>query len=238
MLHDGTAGTTFQPSSPEAAPYDGADVVWAERRHRAPGRQVRVLVVDDMELVQAGVRALLGAQEWIGTCVGSTSGPAALECVRRYRPHVALVELSVGGLNGLGGLELSRTLVAAAPHLRVMLMSENGRVSPAMAAAYGARGFLPKQAPAAAIVDAVRRLSEGALVFPRNGRPLLSTQLSPREQEVLQQLVRGLSNPEVARALHLSRHTVKQHTSTVYRKLGVRNRAEAASRARELGLVA
>jgi ATP/maltotriose-dependent transcriptional regulator MalT len=63
-------------------------------------------------------------------------------------------------------------------------------------------------------------------------------QLSTRERAVLQQVASGLSNREVGASLHLSRHTVKQHTSAVYRKLGVRNRAEAASRARELGLLA
>jgi two-component system response regulator DesR len=61
--------------------------------------------------------------------------------------------------------------------------------------------------------------------------------LSPRELDVLQQVSSGLSNPEVANLLNLSRHTVKQHTSAVYRKLGVRNRAQAASRAQELGLL-
>jgi two-component system response regulator DesR len=62
--------------------------------------------------------------------------------------------------------------------------------------------------------------------------------LTARERDVLVHLARGLSNPEVASALNLSRHTVKQHTSAVYKKLGVRNRAEAASRAQRLGLAA
>ena len=74
-------------------------------------------------------------------------------------------------------------------------------------------------------------------MFPKSaGAPVL--QLSRRELDVLRHVASGLSNPETASTLNLSRHTVKQHTSAVYRKLGVRNRAEAANRARELGLLA
>jgi ATP/maltotriose-dependent transcriptional regulator MalT len=73
-------------------------------------------------------------------------------------------------------------------------------------------------------------------VFPRE-EAVEAEQLSRRELDVLEHLVQGYSNPEVAQVLHLSRHTVKQHTCAVYRKLAVRNRAEAAAKARQLGLV-
>jgi len=86
------------------------------------------------------------------------------------------------------------------------------------------------------IVETIRLVAEGVTVFPAADAGA-ATHLTRRELDVLETLVRGMSNPEVAATLHLSRHTVKEYTSAIYRKLGVRNRAEAAGRARELGLV-
>jgi DNA-binding NarL/FixJ family response regulator len=115
-------------------------------------------------------------------------------------------------------------------------MSGEGRVSAALAILHGAVGSLSKQMPRAAIDMALHRIAEGGRVFPKDTGPS-PVQLSPRELDILQHVATGMSNPEVADALNLSRHTVKQHTSAVYRKLGVRNRAQAASRAQELGLL-
>lgn len=200
--------------------------------HRSPRR---VLIVDGNEIVQAGLRGLLSSQDWVERCLCTATPAHAVELTRKHHPHVALVDLSVAGTPGA---EVCRTLLEQAPFMRVILMSQSGRLSRANAAAAGARGFFTKELSAGGIVEAVRRVSEGASFFAREVSPVGNRGLSAREQEVLQHLVLGMSNPEVASALHLSRHTVKQHTSTVYRKLGVRNRAEAVGLARQLGLVA
>lgn len=194
----------------------------------------RVLIADEHELVQAGLRAVLMDEPWVASCLGAGSAELAWQVARRHQPQLALVSTSLGGRSGL---ELCRAFKERMPYVRVVLVSGEGRVSAALASAHGAVASLSKQMPSAAIVSALKRVAEGARVFPRdevNG----AVQLSKRELDVLQHLVLGLSNPEVAALLNLSRHTVKQHTSTVYRKLGVRNRAQAASRAQELGLVA
>lgn len=193
----------------------------------------RVLVVDDDELIQAGVRAVLTQQPWVAHCYGASSLDSALASAKVRQPHIALVELSVGGRPGL---EIARALSAAYPHMRVLLMSRDGRISRNVARANGAHGFISKTIGAAGVAEAVRLISQGRSVFPRE-EAVETERLSRRELDVLEQLVRGFSNPEVAAALHLSRHTVKQHTCAVYRKLAVRNRAEAAAKARELGLV-
>ncbi|WP_170931266.1 response regulator transcription factor [Aeromicrobium sp. PE09-221] len=199
-------------------------------------RPQRVLVVDDHELVQAGLRALLARESWVTMCLGASSAEMAVEVARRAMPQLILVSMSV---RGQSGLDLCRELLARMPHVRVVLMSSEGRVSTSLAQAHGAVGFIRKGMPAAAIVTAVKRVAEGEKVFPKAMSELDDVvALSKREMDVLQHLVSGLSNPEVAARLHLSRHTVKQHTSTVYRKLGVKNRAQAASRAQALGLVA
>jgi DNA-binding NarL/FixJ family response regulator len=200
----------------------------------ASARLHRVLVVDDDELVQAGIRAVLTQQPWVSQCYGASTIEDALASARVRQPHLALVDLSVGGR---AGLEVTRALTATHPHLRVLLMSREGRVSRTVARAYGSHGFISKNIGAAAVAEAVRLIAQGRSVFRRE-ETVDTDRLSRRELDVLEQLVRGASNPEAAAALHLSRHTVKQHTCEIYRKLGVRNRTEAAARARQLGLVA
>jgi DNA-binding NarL/FixJ family response regulator len=149
---------------------------------------------------------------------------------------VAVVDLCVGDESGL---DISRSLLSARPNLRILLMSGAGRVTPAVARAAGAYGFVAKDWTAGAMVEAVWLAASGRHVFAREDDDRVAAQaLTARERDVLLHLARGLSNPEVASELNLSRHTVKQHTSSVYKKLGVRNRAEAASRAQRLGLVA
>ena len=123
------------------------------------------------------------------------------------------------------------------PYIRVVVMSGDGQLSAPLAASLGAVAALSKNMTRGALLSALKRVVEGGRVFPKSP-PAPETQLSKRELDVLQHLAAGLSNPETASTLNLSRHTVKQHTSAVYRKLGVRNRAEAASRAQELGLIA
>jgi DNA-binding NarL/FixJ family response regulator len=193
----------------------------------------RVLVVDEHELVQAGLRAVLMNEPWVASCLGAGSAELAWQVARRHQPQLALVSTSLGGRSAL---ELCHAFRERMPYVRVVLVSGEGRVSAALASTHGAVASLSKQMPTAAIVAALKRVAEGGRVFPKDDVPG-AVQLSKRELDVLQHLVLGLSNPEVAALLNLSRHTVKQHTSTVYRKLGVRNRAQAASRAQELGLV-
>lgn len=194
----------------------------------------RILVVDEHELVQAGMRAVLANESWVSACFVAGSAPVAWEVARRHQPQLLLLSMS---LHGRSGLELCRVFKQRTPYLKVLLTSADGRVSASLASAYGADGFVPLSMPAAGISAVIRRVAEGGRTFPKQSYDVLSSQLSRRELDVLRLLVSGASNPEAAVTLCLSKHTVKQHTSSVYRKLGVRNRAQAASRARELGLV-
>ncbi len=194
----------------------------------------RVLVVDENELVQAGLRSVLADQPWVAACLLATSAATAWQVAQRHQPQLVLVSTSLGGRSAI---ELCRAFREKLPHVRVVLMSGEGRVSAAMAMMNGAVASLSKQMPTQAIVTTLQRVAEGARIYPRDDGAN-AERLSPRELQILQRLAVGLSNPEVAAVLNLSRHTVKQHTSAVYRKLGVRNRAQAASRAQELGLLA
>jgi DNA-binding NarL/FixJ family response regulator len=196
-------------------------------------KRLRVLVVDDHDVVHWGLRLLLTEQPWVERCLAAHDGAEALDLTRRYDPHVALVDLFVGAESGA---EICESIVAASPHTRVLFISGAGRISPRAAKAAGASGFISKDWGAHDVARAVRMVGLGRTVFaPQDDRP--ATELSSREHEVLDLIAEGSTNKEIAERLFLSPHTVKEHTSTLYRKLGVRNRAEAVQRAQRLGLI-
>lgn len=194
----------------------------------------RVLVVEEHPLLGAGLRAVLTDEPWVASCLVATSAETAWQVAQRRQPQLVLVSASLGGQSGFN---LCRAFKERMPHVKVVLTSAEAPVSAALAEKHGAVASLPKKMPSDAIVAAVKRVAEGAQVFPKDSAST-TKRLSKRELDVLQHVALGLSNPEVAVRLNLSRWTVKQHASSVYRKLGVRNRAEAASRAQQLGLIA
>jgi DNA-binding NarL/FixJ family response regulator len=199
---------------------------------RSPER-LRVLVVDDHDVVHWGFRLMLTQQSWVERCISAHSGPEAMSLAARYRPHVALVDLFIGEESGA---EVCERLRAAQPETRVLLFSGAGEISPHAARAAGASGFAYKDWPARKIAGAVRMVGLGGTVFERQDRQG-ALGLSDREREVLALMASGATNPEIGEVLHLSKHTVKEHSSAVYRKLGVRNRTEAVQRAQRLGLL-
>jgi two-component system response regulator DesR len=200
---------------------------------RSPER-LCVLVVDDHDVVHWGFRLMLTQQPWVERCLGAQTGRQALTLAARYRPHVALVDLFIGEESGA---EICAQLRVAQPATRVLLFSGAGEISPAAARAAGASGFAYKDWPARRIASAVHAVGLGKMIFEPHDSPN-ALGLTDRERAVLELMALGNTNPEIAEALHLSRHTIKEHTSAVYRKLGVRNRAEAVQRAQRLGLTA
>jgi two-component system response regulator DesR len=194
--------------------------------------KLNVLVVDDHAVVQWGFRLLLGRQPWIGRCEAATTSDEAVELAGRLKPDVALVDLFLGERSGA---DLCEALRDASPKTRVLLISGAGWISPETAKAAGAAGFISKDWSAEEVSNAVRMVGRGMTVFARQAEGP-ATPLSSREREVLELIGEGATNREIAERLFLSPHTVKDHTTALYRKLGVRNRAEAAKRAEQLGL--
>jgi two-component system response regulator DesR len=197
-------------------------------------RRLRVLVVDDHEVVHWGMRLMLARQAWVERCLAATTGRQACELAARYDPHVAVVDLFVGDESGP---EICERLRAQSPRTRVLLISGAGTISSTAARAAGAAGFASKDWPADRIARAVRQVGSGETVFPPvppgSGPPLTG-----RERAVLELIASGSTNREIAQLLHLSPHTVKERASGIYRKLGVKNRVEAVRRAQQLGLLA
>jgi two-component system response regulator DesR len=197
------------------------------------GLRLRVLVVDDHDVVQWGFRLLLEHQPWVERCLAATSGGEARSIAERAKPHVALVDLFLGSESGA---EVCESLRAASPQTKVLLVSGAGSISPAAAKAAGASGFVSKDWGAPDVVKAVRMVGLGMDVFTPIEDPD-QVPLSKREREVVRLIASGATNREIAERLYLSPHTVKEYTSSVYRKLGVRNRAEAVKRAQRIGLI-
>lgn len=196
------------------------------------GRRLRVLVVDDHDVVQWGFRLLLERQSWVERCLAASGGTGAVEICRRIRPEVALVDMLLGTESGA---EVCEEIRDVSPATRVLLISGAGAISPFVARSAGASGFISKDFSAVDVVKAVRMVSLGTEVFAEVAA--LDSPLSEREQEVLSLIATGSTNKEIAARLHLSPHTIKEHTSAIYRKLGVRNRAEATRQAQRLKIL-
>lgn len=208
----------------------------------------RVVVVDDHELFRGGLVGLLGDHgvEVVGEASMAVPG---IEIVLERKPDVVLMDLNMPGMSGI---EATQRLAAAAPHTRIVVLTvvaDERNVVEALRA--GALGYLPKDAPIAQIVEAIRAAARGeSLIAPRVAGYLVhrlrrapieevadAADLTPRELEILELMARGMGNSEIGKALHLSQHTVKNHVSSVLRKLQVKNRSQAVVRAVRRGLV-
>lgn len=196
-------------------------------------RQLRVLVVDDHEVVHWGLRVLLTHESWVQRYLATDDADKAVELACRYEPHVALVDVFLGDTSGT---DLCVRLATASPITRVLLMSGVGRISGTAARSVGASGFVPKNWSVRDLAGAARMVGLGMTVFAptEHANP---NALSNREWEVLRLIAQGATNKEIAVQLFLSPHTVKDHTRTLYRRLGARNRAEAIQRAQRMGLL-
>jgi two-component system response regulator DesR len=196
-------------------------------------RRLRVLVVDDHDVVHWGFRVMLGEQPWVQRCLAARSGAEALELLRTFPADVALVDLFLAGESGA---DVCDSIRRASPSTRVLLISGAGRMSPAAARAAGASGFISKDWEARDVARAVRAVGLGMTMFsPTSEQP--APLLTEREREVLDLIAGGSTNREIAERLFLSPHTVKEHTSALYRKLQARNRAEAVQLAQRIGLL-
>ena len=194
--------------------------------------KLRVLIVDDHDVVHWGFRLMLSNEPWVERCLSARTGEEAYALAERYKPDVALVDLFIGEESGP---EICQQLRERSPDTKVLMISGAGRISPGAAKAAGAAGFIPKDWGAHDIARAVRMVGVGMTVFQpqSDGEAAI---LSPREREVLDLIAAGSTNSEIAAALHLSPHTIHEHTSSLYRKLGARNRADAVQRAHRAGL--
>jgi two-component system response regulator DesR len=200
-----------------------------------PERRLRMLLVDDHDVVHWGLRIMLERLDWVELCVSAHTAAEAIERATAHQIDLALVDVFVGQDSGP---EICERLHVVRPGVRVLLISGAGHISPQAAAACGASGFVSKDWRGADIVRAVRMVSIGMSLFEDESGPApAGPGLSERERQVLVLASTGATNREIAAQLNISPHTVKEYASALYRKLEVRNRTEAVKRAESLGLM-
>jgi DNA-binding NarL/FixJ family response regulator len=203
---------------------------------------LRVLVVDDHQLVLEAVRAALQDEPEIEVVGEALSGRDALTLVERTRPDVVLLDIGMPVMDGLECLEL---ITSRFPSTRVAVLT--GSDDPDLARDVlerGASAFVSKHVDPKDLAAVLRQIAEGTVLShlpsageSRGERSAREAGLTEREREVLRSLAGGRSNKQIAYELHVSEQAVKYHLTNLYRKLHTANRVEALRRASELGLV-
>jgi DNA-binding NarL/FixJ family response regulator len=195
-----------------------------------PDDSVQALVVDAHPLTRIGLGVLLQRQPWVARCRAAADRDEAVALAERHRPDVAVVDVSAAG--PFVGSYLA-PLRAAHPAMPLVLSSHYAPANHAHLLAAGASGLLTPDLTMEQMLSAVRSALVGERVALTLG-PERTDQLSEREREVLALLCTGATNREIAQSMHVGTETVKKHAGALYRKLGVRNRTEAAQRAAAL----
>jgi len=196
---------------------------------------ISVLVVDDHAVVRAGLEQLLATAADLELAGSAVDGANAVALAADLQPDVILMDLSMPGVDGI---EAIRRIVDARPEACIVALtsfSDEHRISDALAA--GARGYLLKHAGPDELLGAIRAAARGgAPLDPKAARVLLENRrphqivqaLSRREDEVLRLVAIGLANKQIARRLGISERTVKAHLTSVFQRLGVGDRTQAA----------
>jgi two-component system, NarL family, response regulator LiaR len=206
---------------------------------------IRVMIVDDHAMVRKGLTAFLKSELTLELVGEARDGREAIESCERLQPDVILMDLV---MPELGGVAATRTIHQRWPRVQVIALTsfqEKELVQDALQA--GAIGYLLKNVSGEELAEAIRQAHGGrptlapeavrALIQPPSEAESMAADLTRREQEVLALLVKGMSNPEIAAHLVISRSTVKVHISSILSKLGVASRGEAISLAIQNKLV-
>lgn len=197
---------------------------------RLSERSVRALVCDSNAASRIGLGVLLRRQRWVGRCLLAGDRDQAVALGQRFKPDVAIVDISTVGPFVASYIAPLR---AARPAMAILLSTRCEHSVPATLAATGATGLLSPGFTIDELVQAVR----SAVVGDERPRPRQLDQesnLSHRQREVLALMSTGATNREIAAVMHVEPETVKKHAQAVFHKLGVRNRTEAAQRAAHL----
>ena len=208
---------------------------------------IRVMLVDDHAVVRSGLGAFLLAYDDLELVAEAADGEAAVRLCERWQPDVVLMDMMMPRMNGV---DATRAIRAHYPHIQVLILTsfkEDNLVQDALRA--GAIGYLLKNVTAAELAQAIYAAHQGrptlapeatqALIHTTNqyGQPVLGDDLTPRERDVLQLMVKGLDNHVIADTLIVSRSTIKFHVSNILSKLHAVSRTKAVAIALQNNLV-
>lgn len=210
---------------------------------------VRILIADDHTLFRDGLKALLGSRPGTEVVGEAATGREAVALAEKWQPDIVLMDIQMPGLNGI---EATRQIVQTSPHIGVIIVTmfeDNDSLFAAMRA--GARGYVLKGADQEEMLRVIQAVAQGEALFgpaiaarlhsyftapkPETLAPTFPN-LTEREQQVLALLAQGHSNGDIARQLHISPKTVRNHCSNIFSKLQVVDRVQAIIRARDAGL--
>ncbi|MDA8216613.1 MAG: response regulator transcription factor [Dehalococcoidales bacterium] len=213
------------------------------------GATIRVLIADDHPIVRQGLAAILASEKDLELVGEAADGEEAVARALALRPDVVVVDLRMPLMDGLSA---TREIVGGLPGIKVLILAALATGEQVLAAVRsGASGFLLKDVAASQLIDSIRAVRSGARVLdasvtqdllekiehPRSLGGATPNELTARELDVLRLLAQGMSNQEMAQALHLTQNTVMTHVRNILHKLRLENRTRAALYARDKGLV-
>jgi two-component system NarL family response regulator len=206
----------------------------------APEGGIRILLVDDHPVVRAGLASMLSSIRGITVCGAAATGEEALHIIDLQKPDVLLLDLRMPGMTGIELLKALRTRPVPPKALVLTSYSSDEEIYRAIEA--GAQGYLLKSAPQSEIVTAIQSVYRGKnhispRIAARLAERMVRWALTARELEILEMVVRGLTNGQIGNALRISENTARNHVNSIIRKLGVSGRTEAATAAIQQGLV-
>lgn len=199
---------------------------------------IQILLVDDHTVLRDGIRSILDLESDIRVVGEAVSGDEVLKKVEEYRPDCILMDINLPGKNGI---EVTSLVKSQYPDCRVLVLTMYEHDEYLMEALRaGADGYLLKDSSSEQVVAAIRMVSQGdSVIHPRMTKKLImyhhqqtksepnENMLTERENEILFELVKGLSNKEIAEALFISDKTVKVHINKIFKKLNVKSRSQA-----------
>ena len=194
---------------------------------------IRIVLADDHPLTRKGVAACIAEEEGMQLVGEAADGDSAWNLIQQFQPDIALLDIRMPGQDGI---ELARRIKdSGTPTKAIMLTSFDAQQYVLAALAAGAKGFIVKSSVAVELTQCIERVMNGGVYLDSNidatlGRDAsedVPQELSPREREVLLNVSKGFAVKEVAERLHITERTVHAHLTSVYSKLGVRNKTEA-----------
>jgi two-component system, NarL family, response regulator len=202
--------------------------------------QIRILVAEDHLVARVGVTTIVNMQPDMTVIAEAANGQQALELYRKHQPDVTLLDLR---MPGMGGVEAAQKIRAEFPNARMIaLTTYGGDEDIRRALAAGVQAYLTKDVLHDELLKAIHAVYAGQTYLPAAVAAALAAQmprqdLSAREIQVLELIVQGLANKQIAYSLGIAEHTVKNHVKNILSKLGVQDRTQAATAAIQRGII-
>ena len=203
-------------------------------------RAIRILIVDDHPVVQAGLSSMLATHEEVEVIGSASSGDEALMMVQQDMPDILLLDLRMPGMNGIDTLHALKEMKASAKAIILTSFETDENIYRAVQA--GAQGYLLKNTSQRQMLEAIAIVHAGKRYIPsqiaaRLAERMLRSNLTARESEILEMLAKGLTNKQIGSALTISENTVRNHVNSIMEKLEVSDRTEAVAVAIQQGII-